>query len=180
MTIIDKYVFFYGDDFLSNFTHSPITIINDFSHHNLFSHEPEKITFQTGEAFFQSRKAVFVGDKKNYYKIINAKSPSETKRIARTIKLDPNKWDLVRDDMMEKVIKEKFEQNPELKSQLMSPEFDDKIFVEASPWDKYWGIGMGEFELESLYEVEGKIPNFKGKNKLGEIITEYRNSQKHI
>jgi ribA/ribD-fused uncharacterized protein len=58
----------------------------------------------------------------------------------------------------------KFTQNPELKEQMLATE--DRIFVEASPLDNIWGIGLDE-------TVEGiDYPsNWLGLNLLGQALT---------
>ena len=51
----------------------------------------------------------------------------------------------------------------------------DRIFVEASPYDKIWGVG--------LYETDDRIldeKNWLGENLLGKAITEVRDYFKRI
>ena len=68
---------------------------------------------------------------------------------------------------------ERFHQDEVLKSKLLDPKFDGKTFVEASPYDKIWGIKMGmntpidELDDENLWI---------GRNLLGKVITEVRNT----
>lgn len=70
---------------------------------------------------------------------------------------------------MEQTIKAKFDQNPELKSLLLSSEFDGKTFVEASPFDRIWGIGYDEnHALQNISDW--------GENLLGKTLTFYRGS----
>lgn len=70
---------------------------------------------------------------------------------------------------MEQTIKAKFDQNPELKSLLLSSEFDGKTFVEASPFDRIWGIDYDEnHALQNISDW--------GENLLGKTLTFYRGS----
>ena len=170
MTITDKYVLFFGNDWPSNFVSSPITVYDDFWEKGLFGNEPyfpPTVTFKTAEAYFQSRKAVFSNDRESYYKIAFAQTPAETKKIARGIKLNSREWDKVRVRYMEETVRLKFSQNPHLLEKLLDPKFDDKIFVEASPWDRFWGVGVKESDFKD--EDIGH-----GLNMLGKILTNFR------
>jgi len=51
----------------------------------------------------------------------------------------------------------------------LDPKFDNKKFVEASPIDKIWGIGLDE-NNDLILDPN----NWKGLNYLGEIITSVR------
>lgn len=61
----------------------------------------------------------------------------------------------------------KFSQNPILKKFLM--ETKDLIIVEASPYDKIWGIGMSEDDSDIHDELK-----WKGQNLLGKAIMKVR------
>lgn len=184
MTITDKYILFYGHDWPSNFASSPITVYDDFWEKGLFGDEPyfpPTITFKTAEAYYQSRKAVMAKDKDRYYKIANASTPAETKKIAREIKLDSKQWDKERVKLMWETLKLKFTQNKNLKGKLLSEECLNKKFVEASPSDSFWGAGKREFmllrEIERYddiqwWDYEHDVP--RATNMLGELLTKLR------
>lgn len=182
MTITKDYILFYGDDWPSNFAPSPITVYDDFWEKGLFGDEPyfpPTVTFKTAEAYYQSRKAVMAKDKDRYYKIANASTPAETKKIAREIKLDSKKWDTLRIKYMRETLKLKFDQNKDLKVKILDPKLEDKLFIEASPWDGFWGAKRSERELIREIEEKGHIelrkigiePAF---NSLGYLLNEYR------
>lgn len=184
MTITKDYILFFGEDWPSNFAPSPITTYDDFWEKGLFGDEPyfpPTVTFKTAEAYYQSRKAVMAGDKDRYYKIANASTPAETKKIAREIKLDPKQWDKERVKRMWKTLKLKFGQNPDLKEKLLSEECLDKKFVEASPYDSFWGAGKRESclirEIDSCGDIQWRdyerdLP--RATNMLGELLTKLR------
>jgi ribA/ribD-fused uncharacterized protein len=190
MTITDDYIIFYGTDWPSNFAESPITEVDPFwikerkESTGLFqtAEFQSLVTFRTAEAYYQSRKAVFVGDKQNYYKIARAKTPGETKRIAREIKLDSRTWNLARTEYMWDTIRFKFEFNPELMEKLLDERLEGKKFVEASPTDTFWGVGKSEAMLVRLIEDKAWADDefdFKTdlpvcENMLGELLTKLR------
>jgi len=62
----------------------------------------------------------------------------------------------------------KFSQNPRLQAQLLAT--DDDILVEASPYDKIWGVG--------LRETDPRIndPSQWGKNFLGKCLGRVRDA----
>ena len=188
MTITKDYILFFGEDWPSNFAPSPISVWDDFQwdeEKTLWNSDepsiPAIITFKTAEAYYQSRKAVMAGDKDSYYKIANASTPAETKKIAREIKLDLKVWDRIRMKHMWETLNLKFKQNPDLKAKLLDPELLDKKFVEASPWDNFWGAGKREFmllrEIERYgdiqwWDYEHDVP--RATNMLGELLTKLR------
>ena len=69
-------------------------------------------------------------------------------------------WDEIRDKIMYKGLKSKFNQNPSLKKLLIKTK--DRELVENSPYDKYWGIGK----------------DGTGENKLGELLMKLRKKYK--
>lgn len=62
----------------------------------------------------------------------------------------------------------KFQQNPELKQKLLDT--GDKVFVEASPKDKIWGIGLGEKRARETAEHRTRW----GLNLLGKVLGQVR------
>lgn len=60
-----------------------------------------------------------------------------------------------------------FSQNEELKQQLLLTY--PKTLVEASPYDRIWGIGLSEDDSRAWNEL-----TWKGKNLLGKILTTVR------
>ena len=181
MKITDKYILFYGKDWPSNFAESPITVRDDFMERGIWNDEQPTITFKTAEAYYQSRKAVLMGDKYNYYKIALAPTPSDTKKISRDINLDQKAWDRVRVKMMWDTLHLKFDQNPDLREKLLDPSLDGKKFVEASPSDCFWGAGRNEIGLLEEIRSYGDIQWWDYKrdvptanNMLGELLTKIR------
>ena len=99
-------------------------------------------------------------------RILEADTPADCKSIGRSIEVDIKRWNYLEIDIMRRAIAEKFNQNPNLKDYLMSTE--EMTLAEASPSDRFWGIGAG------LGKVAAGNEQFTGKNKLGELLMELR------
>lgn len=124
----EKYVFFWGGVY-SNFY--PCSFILD------------NVKYNCSEQYFMAQKSLYFNDKDAYDKIMKASTPMEQKKIGRTIKnFDPEIWGKVSKDIMYNGVYGKFSQNPNLLKELLSN--GDKEYVEASPQDKIWGIGLRE------------------------------------
>lgn len=144
-----KYKFFWGGKF-SNWSKSPFKI-ND-------------ITFNCGEQYMMYQKAIVFEDYDSAIKILEEVSPQTQKILGRRVKnFNKNKWDSIKYELVKKGLREKFKQNPLLKEYLM--EYSDSVIVEASPYDRIWGIG---------FITEDAIDNIDkwGENLLGRILTE--------
>ena len=66
----------------------------------------------------------------------------------------------------------KFTQNETLKKELLS--YNNRTFVECSPFDKIWGIGISQDDINADNEKE-----WKGLNLLGKCLTKLRNEIKN-
>jgi len=169
MIVTEKHVFFYTE-WPSNFCKTKFTWTK-FGETNEF--------FCTEQAFMWA-KAKFFGDEEIAKKILEisntTRDPMSCKTYGREVRnYDDKKWDAVRYQMFLEPNLERFKQDKVLHDKLMDPKFDGKTFVEASPWDKIWGIGMNmETPIEEL-DDENLWP---GKNLLGKVITEVRNTLK--
>ena len=70
-------------------------------------------------------------------------------------------------DVVKTANRAKYEQNPDLKSELL--ETGDAILAEASPSDTIWGIG-----LDAAIAAEMNPSEWPGQNLLGKILMEIR------
>jgi ribA/ribD-fused uncharacterized protein len=121
-----KYTFFWGGEF-SNWHPAKIK----YKGH----------TFANSEQAYMWEKASFFNDEQTADLILKTPNPSENKKLGRKVKnFDADKWSAVSFEIMYDICLEKFKQNPKLKELLLANE----NFVEASPFDKIWGIGMAE------------------------------------
>lgn len=128
--------------------------------------------FYNSEQAFMYEKALYFKDLNIANQILQCDSPKEAKVLGRKVKkFDSIKWDLVSYDIMADINLAKFEQNPSLKEILLSTR--NKTIVEASPFDKIWGIGLHWNDERILDEK-----NWRGQNLLGKVLMKVRNTLK--
>ena len=121
--------------------------------------EVDGTEYQTSEHYYQSQKFNLKPELKEA--IINTKTPDEAAILARVEKSNRREdWDEVKDEIMYKAIKCKFEQNLELKAFLLDTE--NKKLIEHTKNDSYWADGG----------------DGTGKNRLGELLMKLRDEFK--
>lgn len=159
ITIKGKYLFFWHGIF-SNW-HSCEFSINE-------------IVFNSSEQAMMFKKATLFNDTDSSMKILHSSSPKVAKALGRKVNnFNPKTWDKHKEDIVYKILLEKFSQNEDLKQDLLST--DDLILVEASPYDKIWGIGMGTDDPNITNPSK-----WKGENLLGKVLMRVRDSLKNI
>ena len=160
MTITDKYVLFW-DGVLSNWHY-----VTDF----VVEVNGEVLVFPTSEHLFMYLKAIYFDDEDIAEKILIVPTPKAAKKLGRQVKGFSDKtWNTVKEDLMYKCLELKCKACPEFKDELLKDEYKDKIFVEASPFDKIWGIGLDEHNPDSKDETK-----WRGLNLLGKTLTKLR------
>jgi len=126
------------------------------------------ITFYNSEQCFMWEKAIYFHDMEMAERIVRTPEPSEAKALGRLVKnFDADAWSEVSYDIMVSIVFEKFNQNHMLKRVLL--ESENKVLVEASPYDVIWGIGLHYTNEKCLDEA-----NWKGLNLLGKALMEVR------
>lgn len=126
------------------------------------------ITYASTEQWMMAEKARIFGDLETLKKILATENPKEIKSLGRTVSFfEQYTWNLRAFDIVKEGNFLKFTQNPELKKYLLST--NDYVLVEASPYDKIWGIGMSEKDSG----IENPS-NWKGENLLGFALMEVR------
>lgn len=125
-------------------------------------------TYRTAEQYMMCQKARLFSDEDIFKRILQANHPNEFKNLGRLVKgfnqqvWDKHKFQIVVDGNMAK-----FSQNENLKEFLLSTE--KRVLVEASPYDKVWGIGL------SVNESNIENPHiWKGSNLLGFALMKVR------
>lgn len=126
------------------------------------------VEYSTAEQYMMSQKALLFGDNKIYSEIMNAGHPNEYKSLGRKISgFDEKVWNANKTDIVIKGNTAKFSQNQELKYFLLNT--NNRILVEASPYDKIWGIGMKSDDTRCENPVL-----WNGENLLGFCLMEVR------
>ncbi len=134
--------------------------------------EYKEHTFSNSEQAFMWLKANHFGDFEIADQILDTPNPRENKKLGRKVKgFDSKEWELHCLDYMIDVNLAKFEQHESLLKQLLST--DNKIIVEASPYDQIWGIGLHWEDDDVLDESK-----WKGQNLLGVALMEVRKQLK--
>lgn len=168
ITVYDNHTAFWGS-FLSNFHPCEFEFNEIFNDLNTDIDIPH-VKWKSSEQCFMAYKAKVFNDYESLMKICMSKTPNEAKKIGRKVKnYDDKVWADIRRDIMKKIIFEKFAQNNDLKTLLLSEEYRNKKFVEGSPFDKIWGVGM----RYSNPKIDDEN-NWNGTNLLGQILTEIR------
>jgi len=115
-----------------------------------------------------ARKAILFNDMESYRKIMESNSPREQQKLGRLVKnFDQKIWDANKVGIVTLGNIFKFSQNEELKQILLSTK--GTILVEASPFDKIWGVGLGVEDPNIT-----NMSKWKGENLLGYILTNVR------
>src|SRR5262249_12551652 len=124
--------------------------------------------FNTAEQFMMYCKAVLFDDTETAAQILAAETPKEQKALGRVVKgFDEARWLLFREGVVYTGSYAKFTQNPELCDALLATR--GTTLVEASPYDKVWGIGLGEDDPRARDRSQ-----WQGLNLLGETLTRVR------
>ena len=139
---------FLGNWFSSDF------ILNDIKYCNV-------------EQYFMHQKALQFNDLHSAELIMRTTDPNLMKRLgSRITPFVESIWDSVRYAIMKEAIFAKFNQNRDLLELLISTQ--DNELVEASPYDKIWGVGFDKYNAN-------KNRNKWGNNLLGKALMEVRN-----
>lgn len=166
-TITEKYVAFWGGVF-SNFYPCAILVPVLMGNTDHIAFE----TFKSSEQYFMWQKAIFFKDYDTADEILKAETPKEAKALGRKVRnYDDGEWDKVRKDAMFKAVMAKFSQNQDLRDCLLDERLMDKHFVEGSPYDKIWGVGISWDDPKIADEK-----NWKGQNLLGKTLDAVRNA----
>lgn len=158
-----KYLFFWGHtpnkdgsigkSCLSQWWEEPFTV--------------EGKTYLSAEHWMMAGKAKLF-DKGMVNKILSSNSPALAKKLGRKVRnFDPVVWNKEKYEIVKQGNIHKFGQNEEMKTFLLQTQ--DRVLVEASPYDRIWGIGMSQ-----NHEHSSNPKLWKGENLLGFALMEAR------
>jgi len=141
----DNYIFFWG---------------------GVFSNFYQVDTKETSEKWFMLEKAAFFKDSDSYKAIIKTSHPRDAKKLGRKVSgFNEKEWNGFKETAMMNSLRRKYRECEPFKEALDASEH--KILVEASPYDRIWGIGFGVDEaLDNI--------NDWGQNLLGECLMKLR------
>jgi ribA/ribD-fused uncharacterized protein len=121
--------------------------------------------YNTAEQYMMASKAKLMKDTETLDKIMKSTSPREQKDLGREVKnFNSTLWDRFAKDVVFVGNYAKFVQNEDLLDLLLATR--GTTLVEASPYDKIWGIGLEADDEEAL-----ERSTWKGLNWLGETLT---------
>ena len=119
------------------------------------------IEYHTAEQYMMAQKALLFGDEEIRAEIMAAKHPKQYKALGQKVRgFVQETWDKNCCDIVIRGNIEKFSQNEEFKAFLLNT--NERILVEASPFDKIWGIGMKEDDSRSENPTLWNGTNFLG------------------
>ena len=123
--------------------------------------------FNCNEQFMMAAKALLFRDLSALESILYIKDPKEQKALGRSVRhFEPEVWENHARNIVYLGASFKFEQIPHCKEALLRTTLP---LVEASPYDKVWGIG-----LEAADPLAQDSSTWKGKNWLGQVLTQLR------
>jgi ribA/ribD-fused uncharacterized protein len=150
----DDFVFFWGNSPFSNWEPTPFTF-ND-------------VDYNCSEQYMMHQKALLFNDIEIANEIMATDSPRLQKALGREVRgFNKEKWLSVCEEIMIPALVAKFISTLELKEFILNT--GDKEIVEASPYDRIWGIGLDENN-----SLAWNKSTWKGLNLLGKVLMEAR------
>jgi ribA/ribD-fused uncharacterized protein len=124
--------------------------------------------FNCAEQYMMYGKARLFDDAEVAAEILAADHPRQHKALGRKVKqFDDKRWRRERETIVRAGNHAKFTQNPALHAELLATR--GTTLVEASPYDKIWGIGLAATDPRAA-----DASQWKGQNLLGKILTALR------
>ncbi len=131
-------------------TSDPFGYLSNYSEHSIFL---EGENWKTVEHYYQAQKFKDLDIRRI---IREVDTPKEASKVGRSQPENIRKnWNEIKDEIMEKSIRAKIDQHEEIKKELIFTK--EKIIIENSPTDLYWGCGEDGSGLNKLGKLWMKI-----------------------
>lgn len=138
-----------------------------FSHHYVRPFSVRGIDFLHMEGFLMFCKAMLFNDRHLAEKVLLCKVPGAVRSLGNTLgHVNEALWDKECEEYAFSGRKAQFAQNKDMQMHLVST--GKREIVEANPYDRKWGIGMG------LDHPELRNRLFWGKNRIGKVLMRTR------
>lgn len=125
-------------------------------------------TYSSAEQYMMHGKALLFEDEAVGAQILVANHPRQHKALGRKVRgFDAERWNAHREQIVLAGNRAKFTQNLELRAALLGTAGTE--LVEASPYDRIWGIGLGASDPRARNPA-----TWRGQNLLGKILTRLR------
>jgi ribA/ribD-fused uncharacterized protein len=106
------------------------------------------LRYPTAEHFMMAEKARCFRDEATLSKILSSTDPKEAKALGRQVKgFEASTWAEISFGAVCRGNEAKFRQNPKLREYLLGTE--GTCLVEASPFDRIWGIGLASDDAKA-------------------------------
>ena len=130
-------------------------------HYQPCSFEIGGIVFNSSEQWMMVCKARLFNDVASVKKILASTCPKEQKQLGREVRnFDKKIWEEKAIDFVVEGNVAKFGQNEHMKNILLDT--GERVLVEASPYDKIWGIGLSENDSRALDPHQWQGSNWLG------------------
>lgn len=133
-------------------------IMSNWSKHGFdarLTPDGEVLHFSRSEQYMMAQKATVFDDPETLWFIMNTDNPAHQKAFGKKVKgFDDARWAEVARDLSVIGIYEKFRQNDRIRETMLSTK--DKLLVEASPFDRRWGIGYDHIQCHGNEERWGQ------------------------
>lgn len=137
------------------------------SNHFIRNFTYQDITFNSVEQGMMYMKAKLFNDDVIAEKIMQEKHPVAQKRLGRQVRgFNMRVWDHYKYGLVKGLCLAKFQQHEDFKEWLLNHP-DNVLFVEASPFDRIWGVEL-PFDAPEIKDIS----KWRGENLLGFIHTE--------
>ncbi|MGH9222477.1 MAG: NADAR family protein [Acidimicrobiales bacterium] len=126
------------------------------------------VRYRTAEHWMMAGKARLFGDEDSLESVLKAQNPGKAKAVGREVEgFHEPTWAVHCYDLVVAGNLAKFGQHHQLRDYLLSTW--DLVLVEASPYDRVWGIGLAESD-----EAARTPSRWRGRNLLGFALMDIR------